>query len=136
MAKEPYDPVKALCDDLVAAVHQALGLPNLRRAVTWLEAHMDADEWVEQDVELAREVIAFLRAIPSKQGTAELQAIGNQLPNPAIVLLQKRLVELPALLRAAEPLMSRLTLLDVLEKVLIEPWENGLAARLGHRPQD
>ena len=130
MTERPYDPVEAVCDDLVAAIHQALGPHNLRRAMTWLEAHMDADQWVDRDVALAREVIAFLRAVPKKQGTPELQAIADQLPNPAIVLLQQRLVGLTALCRAAEPLMSRLTLPAVLEKVLIEPWENGLAARL------
>lgn len=127
MADE-YDPVEAVCNDLIANIHHAVGKANLQRAMEWLEANMDADKWVDRDVALAREVIAFLRTLPGKHAMADLNQLGNQLSNPAIVLLEQRLIDLPSLVRAAENFLSPLTLQAVLEKCLIEPWENGLNA--------
>lgn len=130
MAKE-FDPVEAVCADLTQNIHHAIGKENLERAMAWLEANMDADEWVDEDVKLAREVIAFLRALPGNHAVAEMNVLGNRLSNPAIVLLERRLFALPGLLRVAGRLLSQMTTQDVLEKVLIEPWENGLRHREG-----
>lgn len=135
--KAKIDPIAAVCADLSAVINRALGKENLHRAMRWLEANRDADKWVENDVEMARGVIAFLRAIARGEGTPELKAIADQLTNPAIVLLQKRLVELPTVLRVAERFLPVLSLQAVLDRVLIEPWENGLGLppiELDHPP--
>jgi hypothetical protein len=119
------DPVEAVCADLAHDIHDAIGPAALRRAFRWLSANRDGADEVANDLELAREVIAFLRVFAEDEWTY----CGSQMSDRAIVLLEQRLCGLPTQLRAIERLISPLSKQNVLEKVLIEPWENGLKWR-------
>ena len=122
----PQDPIEAACAELTKSVYAAVGEDNLRRAMAWLEENLDADNWLESDEKLAREVILFLRSLPPPSLLNDQTVLGNNLSSPAIVLLINRLLALPEKVREAKSHLPDLTAHSIREKVLIAPWEEGL----------